>query len=235
MKKYFLILVLLISNSLQADSIFGVYAGVQSWFYDYSGDIDSPFGIENLQNSFDFNNESSLSYFVAIEHALPLVPNFKLRQTNFSHSGRSNNTINNPLVETDIDLSHTDITLYYELLDNWVNLDLGLSALYFTGNSELASIKNIVRENYSEFIPALYTKAQFDLPITDLSASLTANIGTLTSNSVIDIELAASYKIGLGFNLEAGVRKQTVKFEDFNSVNVNTSATGVFAALNFHF
>jgi len=89
--------------------------------------------------------------------------------------------------------------------------------------------------NYSEFIPTLYGKAMFEFPITNLSASVTANIGTLTNNTIVDFEVAAQYKIGLGFSVEAGVRQQTIDFKDFSEIQIHSNATGVFAALNFHF
>lgn len=241
MKKYLLLAMTLASTNLLADTVLGVYAGVQSWYYDNSGDISSPFDSSIFNGDYDINNESALSYYIALEHAVPMLPNFKLKHT--SMNDQFNNNLDvclpDPTIscsrEVDINLSHTDFTAYYELLDNWVNLDLGLSALYFTGDSELVTTLNVVSENYSEFIPALYGKAEFEFPTTDLSASLTANVGTLTDNSIVDLELAIKYKFALGFGLEAGLRKQTVEFEDFSNITVDSTATGVFAALNFHF
>ncbi|MFK8011474.1 MAG: TIGR04219 family outer membrane beta-barrel protein [Marinicellaceae bacterium] len=234
MKKYLVLLAIFFNTHSMADTVFGVEAGIQSWYYDNSGDIASPFDPTISDGNFDIDNESALTYFIALEHGVPLVPNFKLRHT------KMDDQINCAadvacLGDIDINLSHTDITAYYELLDNWVNLDLGLSGIYFSGNSQIQSAINIASEDYSEIIPALYGKAEFEFPTTDISASLTANVGTLTDNSVVDLELAVKYKFTLGFGLEAGLRRQTVDFNDFDTVNVDSTSTGVYAALNFDF
>jgi len=227
------------STNLLADTVFGVYAGAQAWYHDNSGSITTPLNVIPLASDIDSDNESSLSFYVAIEHGVPLIPNFKLKNSDIN--GQFINQIDvcppeNPCDSPiNLDLSHTDLTLYYELLDNWVNLDLGLSALYFNGNNDFSNSVDFSEINYSEIIPALYGKAEFEFPTTDFSASLTANVGTLTDKSAIDLELAASYKFALGFSIEAGLRKQTVDFEYSNRVKIDSTSTGAFAALNFHF
>ena len=241
MKKYLLLTLILASTNLLADTIFGVYAGVQTWLYDNSGDLAVDNNYYDAFRNIDKNSETSNSGFIALEHALPFVPNIKLKHTNFEiNKFITSGTAGCPAVfpnicfesDTNIDLSHTDVTFYYEILDNWVNLDLGLSAIYFNGKIDFQS--EYPNTNYSKFTPALYGKAMFELPITDLSASLTANIGTLTDYSIVDYELAAQYKIGLGFSVEAGLKQQTIDFNS-NDIDINSDATGVFAALNFHF
>jgi len=69
---------LLISNFAFADTLFGVYAGVQSWYYNNSGDVFADNAAYNSNENFDFNNENSQSISIAIEHPLPLIPNIKL-------------------------------------------------------------------------------------------------------------------------------------------------------------
>jgi outer membrane protein len=243
--KKIVIIFLLVSNMSSADTIFGVYTGVQTWLHDNSGDFSLNNQFYNARENINQNSENNLSFYVAVEHALPFVPNIKLRQSNLeiNHFFQVED-ISCPAVipstclpSTSLDLSHLDATLYYEILDKCVNLDLGLSLIYFNGSVDFGSgtgaqFRDI---DYNKVIPALYGKAMFEFPITDLSASLTANVGTLTSNSVVDFELAAQYKIGLGFNLEAGFRQQTIDFEDINDSNTYSQSKGVFAALNFHF
>ena len=240
MKKYLLLVIALFSTNILADTIFGVEFGVQNWYHDNSGKVTTPLNIIPLTSDINTDNESALSFFVAIEHGVPLLPNFKLKHSDIN--GQFINGIdicsppempcNSPI---DLDLSHTDVTFYYELLDNWINLDLGLSAIYFNGNDDFSNLHDYSAVDYSEIIPAAYGKAEFEFPTTDLSASITANVGTLTDDSVVDIELGISYKFTLGLSIEAGFRKQTVDFEYSNRVKVDSTSKGVFAALNFDF
>jgi outer membrane protein len=241
--KQILILALLLSANIGfSDTLFGVYAGAQTWLYNTSGDLRANnLNYNNAFSDIDKNSENSNSIFIALEHGVPLVPNIKLRHTNFE----VDNFVNLDLVcvldfpnrcfpETSFDLSHTDLTLYYELLDNWVNLDLGISALYFGGNIDFDTELD-ADINYSKIVPALYGKALFEMPITDLSTSLTMNIGSISHTRVSDIELALQYKLSLGFRIEAGIRQQHISLERFNGTDLNSSATGVFAGLYFHF
>lgn len=235
------ILLILISNVSSADTIFGVYAGVQTWVHDNSGDFSLDNQFYNATENINQNSKKNLSLYVAVEHALPFLPNIKLRQSNLEINRffQVDNiacpaVIPSPcLPSTSLDLSHLDATLYYEILDNWINLDLGLSLIYFNGSVDFdPQLSNI---DYDKIVPALYGKALFELPISNLSASITANVGTLTSNTIVDFEIAAQYEIGLGFNIEAGVRQQTIDFEDIAGSQTDSQSKGVFAALNFHF
>ncbi len=240
MKK--IILILLVTTNLSfADTFFGVNAGIQTWLYNTSGNLSVDNNVFNAINNLDENSENSTTLFASLEHGIPLLPNFKIKHTNFEtdyYTAENNNCLTIFPIEcfpdTGIDLSHTDITLYYEILDNWVNLDLGFSAIYFNGSIDFDRGFNS-DVDYSELVPALYGKAMIELPITDLSVSLTTNVATLTDNTIIDFEIATQYKIGLGFSVEAGLRQQTIDLEDDNGVDIHSNATGVFAALNFHF
>jgi outer membrane protein len=229
-KLILVILIIILINSSKADTVLGVDVGVQQWFYDYSGDIsqDTDPNPIDLENTLGFGNETSTSAYISIEHPIPFVPNFKLKHSQFSNSGfNSDNQLTSKII-----LDHTDLTLYYELLDNWVNLDLGFSLIYFDGGlfQDTGSLQ--VANNYSEIIPTLYGKARFDFPITDLSASVTINASNYSENSFFDAEISAQYKLGLGFDVEAGIRRKNL---DIDELNIDTSASGVFAGINFHF
>ncbi len=242
MKKILLIAFLLINHLSCADTLLGLYAGVQAGLYNGSGDLRATNSNYNQAFSkIDKNSINSSSFFIALEHGIPLLPNIKLRRTNL----QVDNFVNLDLVctldfpnrcfpETSLNLGHTDLTLYYELLDNWVNLDLGISASYFGGNIDFdTGLDSDV--NYAKLVPAVYGKALFEMPITDLSTSLTVNIGSASNANVSDIELAIEYKLSLGFTVEAGLRKQNIKLTQFNGTDLDFNASGVFAGLNFHF
>lgn len=217
-----------LSNYAYADTVLGIDAGVQQWYYDYSGDITDDFGNLDLEDDLGIGNETSTSAYISIEHPVPFVPNFKLKHSQFSNSGFSSEN----QISSRINLDHTDLSLYYEVLDNWLNLDLGLSLIYFDGGTLLNQDLQNYKVNYSEIIPALYGKAQFEFPITDLSASVTINTIGYSDTSYLDSEIAAQYKLGLGFDIEAGIRRKSI---DIENLNLDSTANGVFAGINFHF
>ena len=233
MKKISLIsFLLLFSTFSKSDTLLGVYINAQQWFYDYSGDLSSDdFGQFDLENDLKFGNETAASLSVAIEHPAPLVPNFKLRYNEFS-----NNAVDQTnSIATKINLNHTDLTLYYELLDNWLNLDLGLSVMYFDGSASISNPLQNFNKDDTFLLPALYAKAQFEFPITNLSANVTLNIAGLSDSKAMDLEVSALYEIGLGFGLEAGYRRKTLEFDKFGSINIDTNGSGLFAGVQYHF
>ena len=242
MKKILTAALLLSANMGFSDTLFGVYAGVQTGFYNTSGDLQANNANYNHAfSSIDKNTQNSNSIFIAVEHGVPFLPNIKLRHTNFQLDSFVNLdlvcTLDFPdrcFPETSLDLSHTDLTLYYELLDNWANLDLGISALYFGGYIDFNTGLD-ADINYSKIVPALYGRALFEMPITDLSTSLTINIGSSSHANISDIELALQYKLSLGFSIEAGIRQQSIKLDKFTGTDLDLNATGIFAGLNFHF
>jgi len=239
MKKIIFLILTALSTNIQADTVLGIEGGVQSWYHDNSGNITTPLNVIPFTSDLNSDNETALSYFIALEHGVPFVPNFKIKHSNIDGNFINQldvcppeNPCNSPI---DLNLSHTDFTLYYELLDNWVNLDLGLSAIYFNGNKDFSNLNDFSQIDYSETVPAVYGKAEFKFPTTDLSASLTANVGTFSDKSISDMELAAKYKFALGFIIEAGYRKQIIDLEYSNQIKVDATSSGVFAALNFDF
>ncbi|MEM9304951.1 MAG: TIGR04219 family outer membrane beta-barrel protein [Pseudomonadota bacterium] len=233
---------LLLGRGVAAAPLVDVFAGVQLWNYSYSGQLQEPLRTYDFERDFTNGSEDTYAFFVGVEHAVPLLPNAKLGYQRFDDLGDPIERC--PVIvpgfcafDANVDLSHTDLTLYWQLLDNWLNLDLGVSVLYFSGSSDFTQLRNgrFVSESYSEIVPALYAEALFEVPTTDLSVRVTGNLGEITDNSYSDLELALRYDLSLGFAVELGYREQRIEFEDFSTVKVKSDADGVFGAVLFRF
>ncbi|MCB1646277.1 MAG: TIGR04219 family outer membrane beta-barrel protein, partial [Pseudomonadales bacterium] len=125
--------------SAYADFI-GIYAGAGYWNADFSGNV-----IDGVSVDSDLNIDSDAGNYIyaAFEHPIPFVPNIRLARTGISDTGTG--TLNSSFVfngttftvdqtvRTEIDLTHTDLTLYYELIDTGMDVDLGLTARYLQG------------------------------------------------------------------------------------------------------
>ena len=117
----------LFAASIQAETV-GLYLGGQIWQSEFSGG----FGKESELIDFNYKKQQQTSFFVAVEHPFPLLPNLRLSHTNFDTSSQTNsthefsfpegNTVHETFVDTDIEthfnVSYVDYTLYYQLLDN---------------------------------------------------------------------------------------------------------------------
>ena len=108
-------LVLALSSfSSQADTLLGVYAGAQAWDMETTGG----FSDSNSNVDFNFEDETKGSFYVALEHPVPLIPNIKLQRTGLDTNGEtllsSSMTYDGELfsantsVNTSLDLVSTD-------------------------------------------------------------------------------------------------------------------------------
>ena len=231
---------LLIMNLASAD-VLGFSVGAQYWNYDMDGKVRSPLAANDYVG-IDFANNNDANFYLTFEHPVPFVPNLRLQQNNIKSGGLI--PVSDPdftqgqevMVRGDIDLSHTDVTLYYELLDNWVNLDLGLSAKHFDGYTRFKYQAIIDDESdFDDWIPMVYADAQFDLPLTGLSAAATIEALSFDSNKVTDVELALKYQFKLGLGVGLGYRNLDVDLKNINSFKSDLTVDGFFLNGYFEF
>ena len=77
-------LAVVLCTSAQADTLLGLYIGGQVW----ATQADGSFGEGEIdQATFSFDDENQGSYFVALEHPIPLIPNIKVSSTTLDTRG----------------------------------------------------------------------------------------------------------------------------------------------------
>ena len=77
MKKVLLTISLLAAaNAVQAD-VLGFTVGVNAWQQAVAGKAAAP----NYNIDFDYGSEMATNIYVAVEHPVPLIPNFRLENT----------------------------------------------------------------------------------------------------------------------------------------------------------
>ncbi|MDZ4263850.1 MAG: TIGR04219 family outer membrane beta-barrel protein [Pseudomonadota bacterium] len=226
-----------------ADTVFGVYAGAGTWQSEYAGDIGKPATSANDLGMSDNNNNF---YYIAIEHPIPFFPNIKVQQNNITSKQTSmienNWSIGNitypsgSTVATDFDLSYTDAALYYELLDNWLTLDVGVTLRKYSGylHAESASLSD--KTDIDIAAPLAYGHMQFDLPLTGFFAGFEGNYISYDGNDLADYsaKIGYSFDSALDLGVEVGYRALTVNIDDDN-VQTNLDIKGPYAAAIFHF
>lgn len=237
-----------ISAHSHAATLLGIHAGYTSWSPDFSGDFqseDSGSSTIDLEDDLGFEDEANNIIFFALEHPVPFLPNIKLVNTELKSdaSGKLNTTIifdgdtfNSGVdVKSEIDLSHNDVTLYYEILDNWVSLDVGITARMFDGEIMIRSADKVAKESVDATIPLLYGKAQFDLPLTGLSVGANLNYLSISGNTLQDLDLFVNYKFVFGLGLTAGVRNFTIELDDEDNLSSDIELSGAYFGASFVF
>src|SRR5690606_33546216 len=119
------------------------------------------------------------------------------------------------VVDVDLDLTHTDLILYYELLDNIVSLDVGLNVKFFDGqlNIHERGGNNSSRTDIDDILPLLYVAPSASLPLTGLSMGLVT--AWLSSSAAISTLITARARSRVALSGAAdGRRRLHVEIHD---------------------
>lgn len=255
MKKYCLAAALsmaCLAPTAQADTLLGLYLGVDGWQSDNSGSFAQD---GNLQ-SFKFDDETFTSYYAALEHPVPLVPNLKLKYTELELNGDTtldetfsfggSDYVVGTQVGTVSDLSHIDYILYYEIFDNdLVSIDLGVNAKQFdgeivvTGTSQDGGQNTTERVDFSVFVPLVYGRAEVGLPFTGLSVFFEGSLLAIDDSKIQDYQAGIAYalldNLAIDMDIKAGYRSMTLELDDIDDIYTDLDASGPFAGIQIHF
>jgi len=237
---------MLASASAHADFV-GLNIGAKVWTPDIKGSFRSTTANSSsisMNNDLGYKDHSSKSLSISLEHPVPFLPNIRYSGSDLNASSQSitssnlsfNNTPFSNTINSTLDLSHNDIVLYYELLDNWINLDLGIDLKMFDGKvSMLDSNNNSSSIQVDETIPMLYLAARFDLPLTGLYIG--ANIQQLSvgDNSAKDSSVMLGYESKVGLGIEGGIKTFTIELDNANNLNTNLEYDGLYLNGYYHF
>jgi len=235
---------LLASASISADTLLGVYAKAGGWNHAPSGTFGDNANTFNLENDLGMDSETGSMFSVAIEHFIPVIPNIKIERTDLSFTSTGTLTqgltfggvtfgIGDP-VTSELDLSHIDYILYYEILDNWVSFDIGVNVKVFDGVLAVTTGGSTGTIDLSAPVPMLYGKAQFDLPFSGFSAGAEGSYIGYDGDSFTDIRGYIGYEIMLGFGVELGYRNLALQFDDLDDANIDTTFEGAYISATFH-
>ena len=239
------VLIFLCVTTARADFV-GLKIGASHWAPDLSGSFNS---LNNptidLVGDLGLDDTSQSSLVLTLEHPIPILPN--VRYQGFDLDSRGASTPSGPLafegqsyngtVTSTFDLSHDDIVLYYEVLDNWVNLDLGLDLKRFDGEVGLSDNSGAISTSVliDETVPLLYISARFDLPFTGFYVGADINSISIGDSSAEDSTIMLGYESGSGLGLEGGIKKFSLELDDVNNLNTNLEYDGIYLNGYFHF
>ena len=214
-----------LSTFAQADFI-GLKGDVSYWNFDGKANIDK----KHLADQ-DIDTDGTVQASVAFEHPIPIIPNIKLKYTKLDTETES--TID--LAKTEINLDHTDLILYYEILDNIVKADVGVGATRLNG-----TVKQFAQSvDVDEYAPIIYAEAGAKLPFTGLSAKAEATYTNVNDVKITDAQAELQYdfiqSIALDLGLKAGYRILNIDLDDLDDRDMKFEFKGPYVGLNAHF
>ncbi len=253
MKKYILSLGILsfLTSSALADFA-GLGIGIGGFNHKESGWIQKDGNEIDLQNDLHFDSKTDGYIWAYVEHPVPLIPNIKIVASKLENNGEGKVSKNikygdliinvNGYEKSSFELNQIDAIFYYEILDNFVNVDIGINIKYIDGSAEISALDpttfSIVKSEKKDFkfaVPMVYADARLDIPTTNLSVGLTANAITYDNSTFYDTKIYLNYDIGVGLGAEIGYRQEKLKIDDIDDIYSDIKIKGAYAGVYFRF
>lgn len=218
------------------------------WDHDPSGFIR--YQSTNSSNNADLKDDLNLTsdkegyYYAILEHPVPLIPNIKVMRSGLTNngSGTINSTFtyggetynqSNPIT-SELILDHTDVTLFWQLLDNVVSFDIGLTAKMVDAEATLTSGSTTVTNSFDGVVPMGYLGVGVT-PWEGLEFRVEGSALSVGDSSLTDYTAKVSYTTDYLFGIEAGYRSLELELDDLDSVYSNMKFDGPFAGIFLHF
>ncbi|WP_166268486.1 TIGR04219 family outer membrane beta-barrel protein [Marinobacter caseinilyticus] len=234
---------LLIAAPFASADVVGLGASVSYWDSELSGQAVNKGSAVDVEDELNLDSDSNANLSAYLEHPVPVLPNVRLNYTSIKQTGRGEVSSSGfdligsgAQVDSKLELDQIDVTLYYELLDNWVNLDAGLTVRSLDGEllvEERFPGNNASRTEIKAVLPMGYLAARFDLPLTGVSIGAEGNGISYSGDSIFDYNAYAQYEVSV-VQLRAGYRQMSVDYEDGDD-KLDIDIDGPFASLGVTF
>lgn len=219
-------------------SLLGLSSLAQADFIGLKGDISywDIEGITNINQKYqqdqDINRDGTVQLSVAFEHPMPIIPNIKAKYTQLDLETESHGF---NLNKTKINLDHTDLILYYEILDNILKADIGVGATRLNGN-----VKQLGQQlSIDQYSPIIYAELGAKLPFTGLSAKAEATYTNVNDVKITDAQAEIQYNfvqsLLLDVGAKVGYRVLNIQLNDLNDRDMKFDFKGPYIGLDAHF
>ena len=217
-----------LSGLAQADVI-GVKGDLSYWAYDGQANMAA----QTAASDQDLERKGAAQLSLAIEHPVPLIPNAKIRYVNLK-TQTENEVAGQPVY--DINMDHADFILYYEILDNIVNADVGVGATTLNGHVTTLALS---KTDIDKTVPVIYATAGAKLPFTGLSAQGEVLYSNFNDAKITDAQAELQYNfidnLLVDVGLKAGYRILDIKLDDYEKNDLKFNFKGPYIGLDIHF
>ncbi len=217
-----------LTGLVQADVI-GVKGDLSYWAYDGQANMAA----QTAASDQDLERKGAAQLSLAIEHPVPLIPNAKIRYVNLK-TQTENEVAGQPVY--DINMDHADFILYYEILDNIVNADVGVGATTLNGHVTTLALR---KTDIDKTVPVIYATAGAKLPFTGLSAKGEVLYSNFNDAKITDAQAELQYNfidnLLVDVGLKAGYRILDIKLDDYEKNDLKFNFKGPYIGLDIHF
>lgn len=250
MKKLALASAILIAApfSAHADLLFTVGAKASVWDAKPTGQIDDNVSVE--KGGLNLKSENGNQFSVFFEHPVPFIPNIKLKRTDLDMEG--NGTLDTQIdfagevynastaIDSNIDLSHTDATLYWglPLPLPYLDIDFGLTARKFDGDASVVASGQSKSVDLDMTLPMAYGAVKLGSPF-GIYATADLNWIGFGDNKMTDLSAAVGYELPIPIvdvGVEVGYRGINLQTDrDDVDVAADLDTKGMFYGVSVAF
>lgn len=180
----------------------------------------------DVKNNLGWQDDKDVMGYLYIEHPIPFLPNVRLGTTSlklggsgtvsqsFTYGGKIY-TVNDK-VTSDLDLSHQEVALYYELIDTFVDLDVGLNFKMFDGKVKIDNITTgqSASSNVKLTVPMLYGAVGVPIPGTSLKLLGDFTTASYQNSTFTDYMVRVRYETDFMLGVELGYRSIHIDYQD---------------------
>lgn len=201
--------------------------GVEADYYVPEAKGDFRYTDNGVTTDTHFNGDDDSVYQVGVyfEHPVPLLPNIRADftpETSFTGTDSIAGT-------NTVKFSQIDTTLYYELLDNVVDLDIGLTGKFIDGE-----VTGAVNQSFDVVIPMVYVGAGVKIPALPIRLDADLKHVRYSGNSISDMRIKAVWEVMAGLEAVAGYRYESLKLDE-DDIYSTLKIQGPFIGVGYRF
>jgi outer membrane protein len=220
------LLALCIGSALASASTLAGF-GIEADYYMPEATGDFRYTDNGFTSNTHVNNDSDSQYQVGLylEHPVPVLPNLRADftpETTFSGSDGLGGT-------NTLKLSQIDATLYYEILDNVVDLDIGLTGKIINGE-----VTGLTNQSFDVVIPMGYIAAGVKIPALPVRLDADIKYVAYSGNSISDMRIKAAWEVFAGLEAVAGYRYESLELDE-NDIYSTLKIQGPFIGVGYRF
>ena len=229
----------------QAAPLVDVYAGGYAWSPDTSGSIASGSNDIDMEDDLGFDDSDQTVLYVGLEHAVPVLPNVRLRYMDLSDD--ASNSLNETItfngeafpvattVVSEYDMEMLDGTFYWSPLDNVVKLDLGLTVRQMDADFTITGAGQQATESASETFPLAHGAVRANLPLTGVYVGGEINAIEYDGSGMRDFDAHIGWQSDFLLGVKAGYSRLEVELDDVSGLDSDLEIGGPYLAATFRF
>lgn len=193
----------------------------------------------DVERDLFWKEETNTYIFATLEHPVPILPNVRLVSTTIDQSGSGtanfvfDGIVYSGDVSNDFSIETLDLIAYYEVLDNVVSLDIGLTVRNLKVDYTIVN-GTTTTDSVDETIPMLYAMVGGS-PMPDLLISGEMSYVTYDGSTISDITAKIAYTTNYFIGVEAGYRALSFEFDDVSETNAKLDFDGLFVGAYLKF